>query len=469
VSSLPEGSRLVLDRSVRSFREGTVLVGGHPGRLITLTGPGASALSRLTGEAPTTESERRLGLRLVSAGLAHPVRRRAAPGTNTVGRITVVVPVRDRSESLDRCLASLGPRHPVVVVDDASLDPAAIATVCARHGAHLIVRTVNGGPGAARNDALAEVTTELVALVDSDCTVEPSWLEETVWLFDDPAIGAVAPRVSPQPRAGSRSGSTLDRYLDAHSPLDMGASPGEVGPDRAVRYLPTAALVLRREALAQGFDANLRVGEDVDLVWRLVDAGWRVRYEPAATVWHTEPSSWPQALGRRLRYGTSAGPLSRRHPGRLAPFEVRPWPLAVLAAVVIRRPALSATLWVASAVAMERSLGGHGIPRGLIARWSVESIGWTWVGVGRAATMLASPALVALGLRSRRAALVGMALVVVPPLAEWRRRRPALDPIRFTVASVADDMAYGAGVWIGSVRARSPGALLPRLRPRRSA
>jgi mycofactocin glycosyltransferase len=468
VSSLPEGSRLVLDPSVRFFRHGTVLVGGHPGRLLTLTGSGASALARLTGEDPTTEAERRLGLRLVEAGLAHPERRASLPPVGTAGRVTVVIPVRDRSGLLERCLASLGTTHPVVVVDDGSLDPGPIAAVCAAHGAHLVVRPVNGGPGAARNDALAAVDTELVALVDSDCTVDPSWLEETVWLFDDPGVGAVAPRIRPEHDPASGPTSALARFLEVRSPLDMGTAAGEVGPDRAVRYLPTAALVVRRKALAEGFDPDLRVGEDVDLVWRLVQTGWRVRYRPSATVWHAEPTSWARALARRLRYGTSAGPLARRHPGRLAPLEVRPWPLAVLCSLLARRPGLAATLWLGSAAAMERSLGDHGIPGRTVLRWSAASVGWTVVGVGRAATMLTAPALVAVGLRSRRATLVCLGLILTPPLVEWTMRRPHLGPVRYTLASVADDVAYGIGVWIGCGRARTLGPLVPSLRLRRS-
>src|SRR3546814_9526624 len=40
------------------------------------------------------------------------------------------------------------------------------------------------------------------------------------------------------------------------------------------------------EALGSGFAEDLRVGEDVDLVWRLVAAENRVRYEPAVTAGH---------------------------------------------------------------------------------------------------------------------------------------------------------------------------------------
>ena len=215
MTPLPEGFRIDLDGSVRSFRDGTVLVGGHPGRLITLNDDGVEALNQMLGDGTASPAARQLGRRLVDAGMAHPRPRHAAgsPGIGGSGAVTaettvtVVVPVRDRTAALDRCLASLGTTAPVVVVDDASVDPAAVAEVCDRHGARMITRWVNGGPGAARNDALSVIATDLVAFVDSDCAVPGGWLNRLTWMFDDPHLGAVAPRVRPD-RSG-RAGRAL--------------------------------------------------------------------------------------------------------------------------------------------------------------------------------------------------------------------------------------------------------------------
>jgi mycofactocin system glycosyltransferase len=461
VNPLPGGFRIELDGSVRSFRGGTVLIGGHPGRLITLSAEGRDALTGwLAGGTPSLAA-RRLGRRLVDAGMAHPRPAATTGGSGPEAGVTVVVPVRDRSAALDRCLASLGAGAPVVVVDDASHDPASVAEVCDRHGARMITRTANGGPGVARNDAISLVDTDLVAFVDSDCTVTAGWLRALTWMFDDPDLGAVAPRVRPDQAGRPDRPSALSRFSDARSALDMGPDRSEVGPDRPVRYVPTAALVARRAALADGFDAQLRVGEDVDLVWRLLDAGWRVRYETSTTVFHREPSSWGELFSRRYRYGTSAGPLARRHPGRLAPVELRPWPTATVASGLAGRPGTALALLAASASVMARRVRNHGIPFTLALRWSAEGAGWTLVGVGHAATVLAGPALLVGALRSRRRAVVVAFLVLLPPVVEWRRRRPALDPIRWSAASIVDDVAYGTGVWVGCFRARSIAPLIP--------
>jgi glycosyltransferase involved in cell wall biosynthesis len=106
--------------------------------------------------------------------------------------VTVVIPARDRPAYLDRCLAALGQSYPVIVVDDGSQQAAEIADLCRRHGATLIRRPASGGPGPARNDGLAQVTTPLVAFLDSDCETGPGGSTSLAAHFADPLVAAVA-------------------------------------------------------------------------------------------------------------------------------------------------------------------------------------------------------------------------------------------------------------------------------------
>ncbi len=465
-AELPEGFGLALDPSLLRFRKGTVLAGGRPGRVMTLTPAGASAVDALVAGGEPDGTTRALAGRLVAAGMAHPRPPgrgdpRAAPSPS----VTVVVPTRDRAGALGRCLASLAGGPPVVVVDDASADAGTVADVCRAHGARTVRRAVNGGPGAARSTAREFVDTDLIAFVDSDCTVPDGWLEGLTWLFADPTVGAVAPRVRPSGAvaAGDR---VLDRFARAHGPLDLGPDEGEVGPDRAVRYVPTAALVVRRSALdaVGGFSPGMRVGEDVDLIWRLVESGWRVRYVPSVTVFHAEPDRWADVLARRFSYGTSAAPLSRRHPGRLAPVELRPRPLLGALALLAGRPVLAAGIVATSAVPLARKVRPLGIPARQAWRWSAGGAGWTVVGLGRAATVVGWPVLLALAASGRRGRRAAVVLALAPPTVEWFRKHPDLDLPRWIAASVADDLAYGAGVWKGSLRERTLGPVLPTLR-----
>jgi mycofactocin glycosyltransferase len=466
VTPLPEGWGLALDPSLRVLEGGKVLIGGSPGRLLTLTEEGVDALGQLLGTGRTSEQARRFGRRLLDAGMAHPRPRVPVPADAVADRVSVVIPVLDRPDALAACLGSLrqsgeGSHLPVVVVDDGSAHPAPIAALCRRFGARLVVRSANGGPAAARNDGIDAVDTELVAFLDSDCTVGDEWLAPILPFFDDPTIGAVAPRIRPAP--DGRSSSALGRFADRHSDLDLGDRDAAVGPDRPVRYVPAAALVVRRAALADAFDESLRIGEDVDFVWRLGDAGWDVRYVPDVVLGHREPATWSAWFNRRFRYGTSAAPLSRRHPARLAPLELRPWPTVAALALLAGRPRAALGVIGVSAALLARRLHGHHVPAWMAVRWSAESAGWTVIGIGHAATMLAAPLLAGFGWRGRRSATVALALVLAPPLVEWWRRRPELDPPRWALASLADDVAYGSGVWIGCLRSRTVRPLLPVL------
>ncbi len=465
VDVLPEGWRVVLDRSVSLVSDGTALLGGRPGRLMTLTPAGRKALGTLLVEEPGVpdRAARRLGRRLVDAGMAHPRPPPTALGPGGL-TVTVAVPVRDRAEELDGCLASLGRAYPVVVVDDGSVDPAAIAAVCRRHDARLLARTTNDGPATARNDALTVVESDIVVFVDSDCRMVPAAVDALLPYFADPAIGAVAPRVRPRPVAGVRSRTLVDRYATARSALDMGAEEGPVGPGRAIRYVPAAALLVRRRASGPGFDSRLRVGEDVDFVWRLGDRGWQVRYVPSVSAHHREPDGWIEHLGRRLRYGTSAGPLARRHPGRMAPVELRAGPAVVTAAVVTGRRRLAGLLWAAGCGVALRRLAGSKVSPVRVVGWQLAAPWWTLLGLARATSTVVVPGLCVFVVAGRRRRWAWVAILLgLSGMVDWWQRRPAVDPIRWTAVCLADDLAYGAGVWVGCLRTRTAAPLVPAL------
>jgi hypothetical protein len=211
------------------------------------------------------------------------------------------------------------------------------------------------------------------------------------------------------------------------------------------------------------FDATLRGGEDVDLVWRLVQAGWDVRYEPGSTVRHDGPGSVGAWLGRRAFYGTTAGPLARRHPGSLAPLHTSAWTAAVWILAAARKPIPAAGVLAASIVVLARRLGGlvdqpvkvaGQIAGGGTATSALPALG----GLTRAW----SPALL-LGLcwrKTRRAAALAL---LAPAVADWVDERGELDPARYAAFHVADDLAYGSGVWLGCLRARTLGPVLPRI------
>ena len=239
------------------------------------------------------------------AALSTPSRPRARLGPADV---TVVVPVRDRPAQLDRLLGSWSEGLACIVVDDASADAGATKEIAERHGAAFIGLAQTSDRPARATPGWLRYTAPLVAFVDSDCVPSDGWLAPLLGHFDDPLVAAVAPRIVA--RRWRRC-----RYEASRSSLDRGAEEGPVRPGSRIPFVPSAALVVRTDVATgtRPLRPALRGGEDVDLVWRLSEAGWDVRYVPSSTVAHEGPATLKDFLARRAFYGTTAAPLSRRH------------------------------------------------------------------------------------------------------------------------------------------------------------
>jgi mycofactocin system glycosyltransferase len=465
--SLPLGFRVRLAHGVIIDEPGRFLVGGSPLTSMRLKG---ATWARLRDGIVTVDDaiSARLADRLLATNLGLPELTEHAPAE--AGEITVVLPVRDRPAQLDRALAALSPLR-CVVVDDASASPRAIVGVCGRHGADLVELTSNLGPAGARNAGLARVTTPYVAFVDSDVEVTASDLARLTRHFADPAVSLVGPRITGVAR--SESPRWFERYDAEASSLALGRTPCTVRRGAAVAWLPSACLVARTQAMGTGFDPGLRVGEDVDLVWRLVAGGHRVRYDPAVEAFHDARTTMRTWLGRKFVYGSGGAGLAERHGDKLAPAVLTP-AYAIAAAALLTR-----SRWALHVAALAGALGTRAISRSLPSTPSrsltaarLSARGLVWAVRQEAALMVRHwwPLAVVGATRSsgvRRALTTALVVDGVVGLLE-EDRRPAVGAILGAVAGRRlSDLAYGAGLWWGAVEARSARVLMPRRPDRR--
>lgn len=460
---LAAGTRLRRDASFEWVAD-TLVAGGSPWRLVRLSDQGARLVGAwLAGEPVAADPmSGALARRLVDAGIVHPAHDPRSPDP---GEVDVVVPVRDDPAGLDTLLRVLSrtPSLRVTVVDDGSADEGAIARIARANDATLVRHEVPLGPAAARNAGSSSTTAPLVAFLDADVVPEPDWLDELVGYFADAEVGAVAPRLR-----GPLGDSIRERFEVAASPLDLGDQRGVVRPGAAVPFVPSAALVVRRRALGDGFDEDLRVGEDVDFVWRLVAEGWQVRYEPSVVVTHAARPTWRGWVAQRFSYGLSAAPLEARHGDAAAPLRADPRVLGTVGLLLFGRPRAAVGLLSWSAASLSRQL------EGVAVRGGSEAAARQLAARG---TALAAPGLARGAFRSYGPVLLVAAAAISPlrrPVATlavaataarwWRAGRPT-PSLAFAGLSLADDLVYGAGVLTGAVRARRTGALRPRLRP----
>jgi N-acetylglucosaminyl-diphospho-decaprenol L-rhamnosyltransferase len=274
--------------------------------------------------------------------------------------VAVVVVTHDTRDELLACLDTVTGADEVVVADAGSSDGTA-AAIRDRHPGVRVLELANTGFGRAANAGVRASTAEVVVVANADVTFDPGAIPALARaLADDTALAAVGPAVRDPAGTTQASARRLPSPATAlgHALLGRIAPANrwtaryhqrDADPSRArdVDWLSGCALALRRQAFDDvgGFDPGYFLYvEDVDLAWRLREAGWRLRYEPVARVTHRGGAS----TGRRpvralLAHARSLDRFyARTHPST-ADRALRPLVRVGLAAwvaigIVTRRP-----------------------------------------------------------------------------------------------------------------------------------
>jgi len=448
---IPEGTRVSLDERA-AFIDRDLVSGGAPWRLLRLAGASRAVAQRWHYGGYVDPGEERFARTMVQQGLLHP----HFVSDLNVDEIDVVIPVFNDDGSLRRLLGELEGFH-VTIIDDGSRDAGVVATCASEFHATSLRLEENQGASHTRNAAVLASSRAFLWFIDADVSMEgPRDVAQRLFAaFGDPLVAAVAPRVQ-----GPKGTSIRERFEQHFSPLDMGERSGLVVPGGPVGYVPSACLMVRRAAFGEGFDEALRVGEDVDFVWRLHDQGWLIRYEAEVIVTHRARSSWRAWWLQRQRYGASSGELAKRHGARLAPLRSDSWTLLAWLSVLAGRPAIGGRIVRAArnharAKNFDTSDDPNNVANQVVARNMVRAGGPLARGVVR--TFGGALLLAALHPRIRTRAL---ALFAVGTAWRWRHQRPYVTDIPL---GVADDLAYSVGVAQGAWQTKSLRTLTPQI------
>lgn len=229
------------------------------------------------------------------------------------GEATVAVCTRDRAEDLDRCLTAVGrlfdDGQQVLVVDSASRDDAT-ARVCAKHGVRYVREDVPG-LDRARNRALREANTPIVAFVDDDAAPDQAWLRALCRNFDDPRVLCVTGLTMPieletqgqiwYEKTCSLARGFVRRVYDGTSHHVLLVGRIGAGANQAFRRDVLDLVSPFDEALDAG--TPTKSGGDNDMYARILAAGYTIVYEPAALSWHRHRREWQELRAAIYGYG----------------------------------------------------------------------------------------------------------------------------------------------------------------------
>lgn len=253
--------------------------------------------------------------------------------------VTVAVVSWNTRDLLSECLRSLQPEveagaASVWVVDNASSDGSAQLVRREAPWATLVEAGGNLGFGRAVDLVAARTASPWLAPANADIALTPGALGALLRAGDDPTVGAIAPRlllpdgrtqhsVYPFPTLPFTVAFNLGLHRLSRRLADRLCLEGYWDPDRprTVDWAIGAFLLLRRSAFDRvgRFDAHQWMyAEDLDLGWRLAQAGYGTRYEPSAVVRHYESAATAGAFGaeKAARFMAATYAVLARRRGR---------------------------------------------------------------------------------------------------------------------------------------------------------
>jgi GT2 family glycosyltransferase len=226
-------------------------------------------------------------------------------------KVSVVVCSYNGDRTLAACLDSLQqlnyPDYEVILVDDGSNDTTG-QIAFRRSDVRFYRHERNLGLSVARNTGLTAAKGEIVAFTDADCRADPDWLYYLVSeLLDKEFAGVGGPNLLPPEDSPVAAAVMVSPGGPAHVMLT----------DRQAEHIPGCNMAFFKSVLDElgGFDPLFHAaGDDVDLCWRLQQAGYKIGFSPAAMVWHYRRSTVAEYLKQQHGYGEAEALLVRKHP-----------------------------------------------------------------------------------------------------------------------------------------------------------
>lgn len=224
---------------------------------------------------------------------------------------TIVVPAYNAQATIEECVKALQkqtyPGTQMIVVDDGSTD--STGSTVQNFSAIRYVYQSNAGPAAARNQGAGYAYTDYIIFTDADCSPSAEWVEKAMTHFKEKEDVAVV--------SGSYGIANHDVLL-ARCVWKEIRYRHENLMNEYPRAFGSYNFAIRREIFEKvgGFDESYRhaSGEDNDLSYKIIKAGYKIYFDKNNTVDHVFPEKLFKYLSEQYRHGYWRSKLFFDHP-----------------------------------------------------------------------------------------------------------------------------------------------------------
>jgi len=232
-------------------------------------------------------------------------------------KFSIIVPVYNRPKEIDELLESLAKQDfseafEVLIIEDGSIEKS--EHIIEKYTSQLDLNyhfKENSGAGASRNFGMEQAIGNYFIILDSDVIVPKQYLSEVTKALKEKYTDAFG-----GPDAAHDSFTSLQKAIN-YSMTAVLTTGGIRGKKKGVgKFQPRSFnLGLSQKAfkLTKGF-SKLKVGEDIDLTFRLWDAKMETQLIEKAFVYHKRRSSIKQFFKQTFAFGTARPQLNKRYP-----------------------------------------------------------------------------------------------------------------------------------------------------------
>lgn len=231
--------------------------------------------------------------------------------------ISVIIPAYNAAKTIDNCLRALlnqtvsRSEYEIIVIDDGSTDDT--PQIVGSYKDITLIRQENQGPAVARNQGAKQASGDIILFTDSDCTPVADWIEKMIAPFnrDESIAGVKGVYRTDQKELVARFVQL--EYEDKYDVMKK---------QKYIDFIDTYSAGFRREAFCAigGYDTSFPVAcaEDVEMSFRLANAGYKMIMVPDAVVYHIHPNTLTAYLKKKFKFACWRMLAVKKNPNKIA-------------------------------------------------------------------------------------------------------------------------------------------------------